>query len=201
MLENRDYTLIIDHSASMAQLSEKGDKSRWLALQESTFALARKCEEFDTDGITVYLFSRKFERFDHVTSDKVTQIFEENIPDDTTNLVGVLQDAINNYFTRKAAGQSKPNGEIILVITDGRQDDKQAIYEVIINATHKMEHEKELGISIIQVGNDPQATKFLKALDDQLQSVGAKFDICDTVAFDDLENMNLVDVLINAIND
>ncbi|MBD2691723.1 vWA domain-containing protein [Anabaena catenula] len=201
MLENRDYTLIIDHSASMAQLSEKGDKSRWLALQESTFALARKCEEFDTDGITVYLFSRKFERFDHVTSDKVIQIFEENIPDDTTNLVGVLQDAINNYFTRKAAGQSKPNGEIILVITDGRQDDKQAIYEVIINATHKMEHEKELGISIIQVGNDPQAKKFLKALDDQLQSVGAKFDICDTVAFDDLENMNLVDVLINAIND
>lgn len=201
MLENRDYTLIIDHSASMAQLSEKGDKSRWLALQESTFALARKCEEFDTDGITVYLFSRKFERFDHVTSDKVIQIFEENIPDDTTNLVGVLQDAINNYFTRKAAGQSKPNGEIILVITDGRQDDKQAIYEVIINATHKMEHEKELGISIIQVGNDPQATKFLKALDDQLQSVGAKFDICDTVAFDDLENMSLVDVLINAIND
>ncbi|MBD2566347.1 vWA domain-containing protein [Anabaena lutea] len=201
MLENRDYTLIIDHSASMAQLSEKGDKSRWLALQESTFALARKCEEFDTDGITVYLFSRKFERFDHVTSDKVTQIFAENIPDDTTNLVGVLQDAINNYFTRKANGQSKPNGEIILVITDGRQDDKQAIYEVIINATHKMEHEKELGISIIQVGNDPQATKFLKALDDQLQSVGAKFDICDTVAFDDLENMSLVDVLINAIND
>lgn len=201
MLENRDYTLIIDHSASMAQLSEKGDKSRWLALQESTFALARKCEEFDNDGITVYLFSRKFERFDHVTSDKVTQIFEENIPDDTTNLVGVLQDAINNYFTRKAAGQSKPNGEIILVITDGRQDDKQAIYEVIINATHKMEHEKELGISIIQVGNDPQATKFLQALDDQLQSVGAKFDICDTLSFDDLENMNLVDVLINAIND
>ncbi|WP_016952061.1 VWA domain-containing protein [Anabaena sp. PCC 7108] len=201
MLENRDYTLIIDHSASMAKPSEKGDTSRWLSLQESAFALARKCEEFDPDGITVYLFSRKFERFDYVTSAKVKQIFEECIPADTTNLVGVLQDAINNYFTRKAAGKSKPNGEIILVITDGRQDDKQAVCEVIINATHKMEHEKELGISIIQVGNDPQATKFLKALDDQLQSIGAKFDICDTVALDDLENMSLVDVLINAIND
>ncbi|MGM3309291.1 vWA domain-containing protein [Anabaena sp. WFMT] len=201
MLENRDYTLIIDHSASMAKPSEKGDKSRWLSLQESTFALACKCEQFDPDGITVYLFSRKFERFDHVTSAKVSQIFEENIPADTTNLVGVLQDAINNYFTRKAAGLSKPNGEIILIITDGKQDDKQAVCEVIINATHQMEHEKELGISIIQVGSDPQATKFLKALDDKLQTVGAKFDICDTITLEQLEEMSLTDVLINAIND
>jgi hypothetical protein len=201
MLENRDYTLIIDHSASMAKESEITNQSRWLSLQESTFALARKCEEYDPDGITVYLFSRRFERFDNVTSAKISEIFAENIPADTTNLVGVLQDAINNYFKRKAAGLSKPNGEIILVLTDGRQDDKQAVCEVIINATHKMEHEKELGISIIQVGSDPQATKFLKALDDQLQSVGAKFDICDTITLEQLEEMSLTDVLINAIND
>jgi uncharacterized protein with von Willebrand factor type A (vWA) domain len=201
VLENRDYTLLIDSSASMGKPSEQDGKSRWLALQESTFALARKCEEFDLDGITVYLFSHRFQRFDHVTSAKVAQIFAENLPADTTNLVGVLQDAINNYFQRKAAGKSKPNGEIILVITDGIPHDRQAVYEVIINATHKMEHEKELGISIIQVGSDPQARKFLKALDDQLQSIGAKFDICDTITLEDLEEMSLTDVLMNAIND
>ncbi|MBD2292705.1 hypothetical protein H6G06_04190 [Anabaena sphaerica FACHB-251] len=201
MLENRDYTLIIDNSASMAKLSAKGDKSKWSALQECTFALARKCEEFDHDGITVYLFSRKFQRFDHVTSAKVAQIFAENLPADTTNLVGVLQDAINNYFARKAVGKTKPNGEIFLVITDGIPDDRQAVYEIIINATHKMEHEKELGISIIQVGSDSQATKFLKAVDNELQSIGAKFDICDTITLEDLEEMSLTDVLMNAIND
>ncbi|WP_413174088.1 vWA domain-containing protein [Anabaena azotica] len=201
MLENRDYTLLIDNSASMGKPSQQGEKSRWLALQESTFALARKCEEFDLDGITVYLFSHRFQRFDHVTSAKVAQIFAENTPGDTTNLVGVLQDAINNYFQRKAAGKSKSNGETILIITDGIPDDRQSVCEIIINATHKMEHEKELGISIIQVGADPQATKFLKALDDQLQSIGAKFDICDTVTLEDLEEMSLTDVLINAIND
>jgi hypothetical protein len=64
-----------------------------------------------------------------------------------------------------------------------------------------MEKDEELGISMIQVGNDPQATKFLKALDDQLQSVGAKFDICDTITLDDLEDMSLADVLMNAITD
>ena len=64
-----------------------------------------------------------------------------------------------------------------------------------------MERDEELAISMIQVGSDPQATKFLQALDDQLQGVGAKFDICDTVTLDDLEDMSLAEVLLNAIGD
>ena len=54
---------------------------------------------------------------------------------------------------------------------------------------------------MIQVGTDQQATKFLKALDDQLTSVGAVFDICDTVTLDDMEDMSLADILMNAITD
>ncbi|MBD2413699.1 hypothetical protein FACHB389_15985 [Nostoc calcicola FACHB-389] len=201
MMSDRDYTLIIDKSGSMSTPDQVGGRTRWEIAQESTLALARKAEQFDPDGITVYVFSGKFKRYDDVTSAKVAQIFLENDPAGTTNLAGVLQDATNNYFQRKAAGQSKPNGETILVITDGEPDDRKAVFEVIIHATRQMERDEELGISIIQVGSDAQATKFLKALDDQLQSVGAKFDICDTVTLDDLEEMSLVDVLSNAITD
>ncbi|MBE8989634.1 MULTISPECIES: vWA domain-containing protein [Nostoc] len=201
MMSDRDYTLIIDKSGSMSTPDQVGGRSRWEIAQESTLALARKAEQFDPDGITVYLFSGRFKRYDDVTSAKVAQIFLENDPAGTTNLAGVLQDAINNYFQRKAAGKSKPNGETILVITDGEPDDRKAVFEVIIHATRQMERDEELGISIIQVGSDAQATKFLKALDDQLQSVGAKFDICDTVTLDDLEEMSLLDVLTNAITD
>ncbi|MCC5627971.1 vWA domain-containing protein [Nostoc sphaeroides] len=201
MMSDRDYTLIIDKSGSMSTPDQVGGRSRWDIAQESTLALARKAEQFDPDGITVYLFSGRFKRYDDVTSAKVAQIFLENDPSGTTNLASVLQDALNNYFQRKAAGKSKPNGETILVITDGEPDDRKAVFEVIIHATRQMERDEELAISIIQVGSDPQATKFLKALDDQLQSVGAKFDICDTVTLDDLEDMSLVDVLTNAITD
>ncbi|WP_414570388.1 vWA domain-containing protein [Nostoc sp. CCY 9925] len=201
MMSDRDYTLIIDKSGSMSTPDQVGGRSRWEIAQESTLALARKAEQFDPDGITVYVFSGKFKRYDDVTSAKVAQIFLENDPAGTTNLAGVLQDAMNNYFQRKAAGQTKPNGETILVITDGEPDDRKAVFEVIIHATRQMERDEELAISIIQVGSDTQATKFLKALDDQLQSVGAKFDICDTVTLDDLEEMSLVDVLTNAITD
>ncbi|MEO1428247.1 MAG: VWA domain-containing protein [Cyanobacteria bacterium J06633_8] len=201
MLENRDYTLIIDKSGSMSTPDQANGKSRWEVMQESTLALARKCEKLDPDGMTVYLFSGKFKRFDDVTSDKVAQIFMENDPAGTTNLAGVLKDATDNYFKRKAAGQTKPNGEIILVVTDGEPDDRKSVFEVIVNASHKMDKDEELGISFVQVGRDAQAQKFLKALDDQMESIGAKFDICDTVTFDDMEDMSLAEILTNAITD
>ena len=200
-MKDRDYTLILDKSGSMSTPDQQGGRSRWDIAQESTLALARKCEQFDPDGITVYVFSGRFKRYDDVTSSKVAQIFQENDPAGTTNLAVVLQDAVNNYFQRKAAGQTKPNGETILVITDGEPDDRRAVFEVIISATRQMEQDEELAISMIQVGSDAQATKFLKALDDQLQGVGAKFDICDTITLDDLEDMSLADVLMNAISD
>jgi len=201
MLQNRDYTLIIDKSGSMSTPDQVGGRSRWEIAQESTLALARKCEQFDPDGITVYVFAGRFKRYENVTSGKVAQIFMENDPAGTTNLAGVLQDATNNYFQRKAAGQTKPEGETILVVTDGEPDDRRAVFEVIINATRQMERDEELAISLIQVGSDAQATKFLKALDDQMEGVGAKFDICDTITLDDMEDMSLSDILLNAISD
>lgn len=201
MLEQRDYTLIIDKSGSMATRDQLGNKSRWETMQESSLALASKCEEFDADGITVYLFSGRFKRYDNVTANKVTQVFKENEPSGRTDLASVLQDATSNYFQRKAAGQTKPNGETILVVTDGEPDDRKAVMKVIIEASRRMERDEELAISFIQVGTDAQATKFLKILDDELQSAGAKFDIVDTVTMEDMEDMTLTEVLLNAITD
>lgn len=201
IMENRDYTLIIDKSGSMSTPDQPGGKTRWQAAQESTLALARKCEQFDPDGITVYLFSGRFRRYDNVTSDKVNQIYLENEPMGRTDLAGVLQDALDNYFQRKAAGEAKPNGETIIVITDGEPDDRKAVMRVIIEASRKIDRDEELAISLIQVGKDRTATEFLKALDDQLQAAGAKFDIVDTITMEDMEEMSLSEVLLNAITD
>ncbi len=200
-MQDRDYTLIIDKSGSMSTPDQPGGRSRWDAAQESTLALARKCEQFDPDGITVYVFSSRFKRYDNVTSAKVEQIFQENEPAGTTNLAGVLKDATAQYFQRKASGQTKPAGETIVVITDGEPDDRKAVMVSIVEASQQMERDEELAISMIQVGNDATATQFLKALDDQLQGVGAKFDICDTVTIDDMADMTLSEVLLSAISD
>jgi hypothetical protein len=136
-----------------------------------------------------------------VTASKVSQVFQENEPSGRTDLAGVLQDAIQNYFQRKATGQTKPNGETILIVTDGEPDERKAVMKVIIEASRRMDRDEELAMSFIQVGNDAQATKFLKILDDELQGAGAKFDIVDTVTMDDMEDMTLTEVLLNAIVD
>lgn len=201
MLQQRDYTLIIDKSGSMSIKDQVGGKSRWQVMQESTLALASKCEELDPDGITIYLFSGRFKRYDQVTATKVGQIFQENEPSGRTDLAGVLQDATNSYFQRKAASQTKENGETILVVTDGEPDDRKAVMKVIIEASRRIERDEELAISFIQIGTDAQATKFLKILDDELQGAGAKFDIVDTITLDDMEDMTLTEVLVNAITD
>ncbi|MEC4982552.1 MAG: VWA domain-containing protein [Oscillatoria sp. PMC 1068.18] len=201
LVEERDYTLIIDKSGSMSTQDQPGSKSRWQAVQESTLALARKCEELDPDGITIYLFSSRFKRYDNVTSDKVSQVFAENDPMGRTDLASVLNDALSNYLQRKAAGETKPNGETILVITDGEPDDRKAVMRVIIEASRQIDRDEELGISLIQVGTDKMATEFLKALDDQLQGAGAAFDIVDTITMDDMEEVTLAEVLLNAVID
>ena len=71
----------------------------------------------------------------------------------------------------------------------------------IVEASRKIDRDEELAISFIQVGTDPDATKFLKILDDELQSAGAKFDIVDTITMEDMEDYTLTEVLLNAIVD
>ena len=200
-MRDRDYTLMIDKSGSMMFRDEAGGKSRWEAAQETAFALAAKCEQLDPDGITVYLFSGKFKRLENVTSERVPQIFQENEPSGGTYLGAALEHAFADYFQRKSAKKTKPKGETILVMTDGAADDAKIVMKSIIDATRKMDRDEELALCLIQVGKDAATTRFLNALDDDLTTAGAKFDICDTITLEDMENTTLTEVLMNAISD
>ncbi|MEO1431104.1 MAG: VWA domain-containing protein [Cyanobacteria bacterium J06633_8] len=196
-LINRDYTIIIDISASMATPDYPEGTTRWTAAQKYTLALAKKCEQLDTDGITVYMFAENFQRYDFVTSSKVEQIFEENKPQGGANLLTVLQDAINSYFQRKANGKTKSSGETILVVTDGVSSNRIGISQAIINASQKMDNNQELGISFIQVGYEPHISKAIKSWDDELQGLGAKFDIVNSVTLDEIDEMTMTQILIS----
>lgn len=199
-LKDRDFTIIIDRSGSMSTRELTG-KSRWEICQETTVALATKVEQYDPDGLTLYTFASKFTKKDNVTSDKVKQVFMENDPNGSTALHLVLKDAFDGFTARKKAGSLKPNGEIIIVITDGEPDDKNAVAEEIIKVTKAMDKDEELGVLFAQVGNDGGARNFLKSLDDDLEKRGAKFDIVDTATFEEIENSTLIDVILGALND
>jgi len=199
LLENRDYTLIIDKSGSMSMKDMPDGRSRWETVRDSTLALAQKCEQYDPDGLTLYLFSSRFRRYDRVTSQRVLQIFQENDPVGSSDLAGALEDALNNYFDRKLQGDVKPSGETFLVITDGEPDDRKAVMRAIVEASRAVERDDELAISLLQVGTDPAITEFMKALDDRLLEIGARFDIVDTIPFEQIARMDLTEVLIGAM--
>ena len=44
MLHDRNYTLIIDQSSSMATVDQSENKSRWNIIEDCILALARQCE-------------------------------------------------------------------------------------------------------------------------------------------------------------
>ncbi|MDB9311946.1 hypothetical protein PN462_02440 [Spirulina sp. CS-785/01] len=199
MLNWRDYTLIIDKSGSMSQIEPQTGKSRWQIMQESTLALAQKCEEADPDGITVYLFSGRFRRYDHVTSEQVERIFHENTPSGHTELAGVLDDAMHNYFQRRDMGMAQPNGEMFLVVTDGTIRDRKAVLRILAEISRNLEHSEEIRLSFIQVGTDTQASQFLDTLDEQLKEAGVKFNIVDCVSLDTMETTSLTQELFKAI--
>jgi uncharacterized protein with von Willebrand factor type A (vWA) domain len=199
MIDDRDYTLIIDKSGSMSITDQPGGRSRWAAAEESAIALATKCRALDPDGITLYLFASRFRRFDNVGPARVVQAFRESEPAGGTDLAGVLKHAVMSFLERKAARKLKPNGETIVVVTDGEPDDAKAVMKVLVDATRGMDRDEELAVLLVQVGSDPRATRFLKALDDDLQRAGARFDICDTILMSELEEVPLAEVLMNAI--
>lgn len=193
---NRDYTLIIDKSGSMATKDQPGQRSRWAAARESTEAFARRCEELDPDGLTLYVFASKFRRYDRVTADRVSAVFVENEPCGGTDLAAVLDHSFDAYFQRKGSGESRP--ETVLVVTDGAPDDEKAVMKSVIRAAKRVQRGDELAVSFIQIGNDPGARKFLKILDDEMVRAGAPFDIVTTVTLEEAEGMGLTEVLIHA---
>lgn len=199
MLNDRDYTLILDKSGSMSTKDQPGGRSRWHAARESAAALASKCEELDPDGLTLYVFGSRFKRYDNVTSSRINRAFDEHEPSGGTDLAGVLKDAFRSYFDRKSRGAARP--ETIVVVTDGEPDDASAVIKTIVEASRKLDRDEELAVSLVQVGADPNARRFLKLLDDELLPAGAKFDIVDTVNLDEVEELGLTEVLLGAIND
>lgn len=203
-LNKYKFYLFIDKSGSMSTNDCDGGKSRWDSVQESTKAIAEKINKLSNGGgINIITFNNSIKIYADTTPDKVDQIFVENEPMGGTSPDKALKVMFDDYFTQKAAGTAKP--VIGLVVTDGEpssEEDKNNLTKLIVDSANKMDADEEIGISFFQVGKDPDATKFLQFLDDNLVSVlGAKFDIVDTKKMTDLENMSLTDAIMEAIKD
>jgi len=202
----KDYVVTIDKSGSMTTKLPSGE-TRWQQGQEYVTAIASYCQDLDPDGIKVVTFNGNYTVEDNVTSDKVSEIFKTQSPFGGTNLAAALQVSFDDYLARKESGESKEKGETNIVLTDGEPNGgdagRQLVMKTIVDFTLKLDKEDEYSISFIQVGDDKLAADFLRALDDDLQSMGAKFDIVDTKSCEDIDTLGLTieSLLIAALED
>ncbi|MDQ3234302.1 MAG: VWA domain-containing protein [Pseudobdellovibrionaceae bacterium] len=195
----RNFILIIDRSGSMGEAVGGGShQARWDAARESVIAVARKCQELDPDGIDLYTFNTRFQFFPNTTAEKVAQIFREVSPMGGTDFIPVLTDAFEKHFQ-----SDRPS--TILIVTDGEPSTgtqgQKDLARLLVSTANLLEGDAELAVSFFQIGQDKGAAAFLRKLDDELQSAGAKFDIVDTKTFEDLETRSIEDILLAAVND
>lgn len=203
LLQNRDYVIIVAKTNAISIPTPPGYEKRWQAAYSSILSLAQTCETFDPDGITVYVSAREqpdlFQRYKQVKPDQLVQVFDAHYPPDDLNLLHVLQSTLDDYFARKAAQQTKPNGEIVIVLIDGEPRDRLAISRLIVHATQKLDRNDEFGIGFIQLGDDLIARGFLNALDENLKSAGAKFDIVHTEVLEEVKTHSLTEFLLKVL--
>lgn len=152
-----------------------------------------------TDGITLFFFSDRFNEIKNVkTSEDVMMHFNDkkNQIASSTDLYKVLDSALKP----DAVPRTKP--ETILVITDGVPDDKASVERVLIEATKKyMQNDNDLSVTIIQVGDDSSAMRWLQQLDDGLTAKGAKYDIVDILTAEELKKFNFADIVAKSVSD
>lgn len=201
LLKNRDYTIILARNASRNAPALPGIEKQWLVAQNSIITLANKCEEFDSDGLSIYVASNPIQKYDQQTSEALAELLQKPYSSDSINLAGALKAALDNYFNRKASGQTKEKGEIIIVLLDKEPKERMAVVKLLVEATQKMDNEEELGIMFAQVGDDLITRGFLAALDDDLSRAGAKFDIADTQVLKEMEESAISEFLLNALYD
>lgn len=206
LLKNRDYTVIVAKTATNNPQALPGFEHRWSSAEAAIMTLVEKCQEFDPDGVTIYISSQEqapipFKKYEQVTAGKLGAIFQENYPPEILNLLEVLKIALDDFLNRKASGQMKQNGEIILVVVDGEPGDRMALVRAIVQATQQIERDEELGIGFVQIGNNLLAKGFLQALDENLHSAGAKFDVVHTKELEDIPPTCLTEFLLDIIRD
>jgi hypothetical protein len=200
VLQDRDYTVIIARpeplTGSLPEL-----ESRWHLAESAIVRLAQKCEELDPDGITIYMATAPLVKYENVTSAIVAEILKSGYVADRLDLFTSLSAAIDDYFERKEDELTKENGEIIAVFLEGETCDRGDLVQLLLKTSRQMDRNEELGIVFAQVGEDPVASGFLQALDDDLHRMGAKFDLVDSRMVVELKDEDVTQFLLGAIYD
>jgi hypothetical protein len=210
LLGNYDCFLVVDVSGSMASEASSGTsgssqsgssnsqrKSKWNWCQNQSTSFYNDVAKFMPQGITVVPFNDKFSVAPNLKGRQIESLFSQLGPEGGTDIAGPLDYILSDYLDKKSRKQ-KARPIAIAVMTDG-ECGLQEIADTIIDATHRMTHPKEIVITFLSIGDTTAGSPVLRALDDDLVSAGAKYDIVDTRSVEELSRYGLTKALAAAL--
>ncbi|MBU6454160.1 MAG: hypothetical protein KGS72_20435 [Cyanobacteria bacterium REEB67] len=187
LLSNYDVAIVIDKSGSMQSQDCPGGLSRWDFCREQLLNLTSQVNTAFRSGITVALFSSEYHIFNNVSFSMVPEIFATNSPDGGTYLARPMRDIFFNFFNtrdRNMITHTPTRPLLIEVVTDGEPSDKEALIQVICDATQKMTSPHEVSIQFLQIGHEFGGSRVLNELDNRLVGEdGAQYDIVNVEPF------------------
>ncbi|MCP5506850.1 MAG: VWA domain-containing protein [Chlamydiales bacterium] len=219
-LQGVDITVLIDGSKSMLIDDEKDGVKRCDLVREHAKRIIKTALSLDKDGVDVCRFNDTTVWKNNVKNYQEIDEFLQQDPQGKTHLKKALKEAFYEHFSRKKKNNDQRS--IFLIFTDGIPDYEKKdlsrcaseVGQLIIDQAKKTDRKKrfkqnfsdgrepslkttELGIRFFQVGADPEATKYLKTLDEKLP---AKVDIVHVGNVDELKNTeSIIEAFINAI--
>jgi len=173
---NRLKTVIlVDDSPSM-------EGELWNDAREALAGVADLAARYNSDGVDVYFLNNSRSAVNIKNSQDVRQLFDSVIPDGETPTGAALSCIFDKYLPllEKKRPAHKPIS--LVCITDGVPTDDPK--EVIISAARRLDHSgvpsNKFGIQFVQIGDDADATKALKELDDDIAGENGIRDMVDT---------------------
>lgn len=213
-----DTVFVIDDSGSMAG-------SRWRQTREALAAITPICTQHDADGVDIYFLNHRsnsnyggtLKGYENVTAaSAVHEIFQNVQPGGRTPTGKRLNEILRPYLARLETAMKSDNTHDdgtsivkplnIIVITDGVPTDEPE--PVIVSAAKRLDKCNadpwQIGIQFFQVGEDPEAAKNLRELDDALEDEHNIRDMVDTVPWrsngQQLTGEGILKVLLGAVN-
>jgi hypothetical protein len=185
----------------MEQLGQQGGTksssnppTRWEKAVVSLNGIVSQVSQIDPDGVDVICFggSGEPEVFRNIkNTDGLDSMVSSKQPEGACQMGAALDLALQEAYTR--GFDERPCS--ILVLTAGRPDDSDTLDKAIADAATKMSEldtkESPLSITFVQIGDDEEATQYMKHLDEDLtkeSSAGKTVDIVDTIKDEDIKS-------------
>jgi hypothetical protein len=201
LLENRKFTLILARDGNPDRIAPPGLAKAWEEAEETLMMIAETCHHLSPNNLDVYVASNPYYCYEKVLPHKLKHILSHPYAPPEINLYEPLQAVLTDYFQYRKKGPEYCHGQIIIVAIDCEPPNRKALIQLLVDATHRLEHETELGILFTQVGDCLMAKTFLQALDDQLHRAGANFDIVDSKTLLHLSPETINHFLLGALFD